>query len=333
MAVPVVVPAVNPYSIRLPAFLPNNVARWLTLCEFATHGLDKQQLYAAVIRSLPQDVSEQMLDVVCAAQAQAAPNWDALYVEFKDAIQNRYADSDRAALTKLLSTAQRGTKRPSQFLRELQQVVAGRNFNLEAVVKRQFYSSLPVPVQTQLMFSTDTLEQQAITADQLIEVYSATSMANSIATAPTTLSVQAISPAVPVSQSAEIAQLIQLVSSLATTVGDLSKQVAAVSTRQSRSSSPSGYHDRSRSKSHSRAPSQNRSNNGMCWYHNKFGKLAKHCNEPCIYPTRDQAATLNAATAPAASVNNVDTSTLFGQLSAALAVLGPQSGNAHTPQF
>jgi hypothetical protein len=328
------VPAVNPYTVRLPAFLPNNVTRWLTLCEFATHGLDKQQLYSAVVRSLPQDVSEQMLDVVCAAGAQVAPNWDALYTEFKDAIQQRYADSDRAALTKLLSTAQRGTKRPSQFLRELQQVVAGRNFNLEAVVKRQFYSSLPVPVQTQLMFSTDTLEQQAVTADQLVEVYSATAMANSIAASPPTLSVQAISPPVPVSQSAEMSQLIQLVSSLATTVGDLSKQVAAVSTRQSRSSSPSGHHDRSRSKSHGRAPSHHRAQpNGMCWYHNKFGPLAKHCNEPCIYPTRNQAAVLNAATAPAASVNNVDTSVLYSQLSAALAALGSQSGNAHTPQL
>jgi hypothetical protein len=308
-------------NLKLPAFLRGDISQWLTLCEVGSLGLEPLAIYSALLRTLPPDVSIQIADVVSEANATDNPDWAVLLVTLKDALKQRFADSDRAALVKLLSDEQRGTRRPSQFLRDLRQLVAGRKLDLEVIIKSQFYKSLPLHIQSVLMTRSETLDAQAVFADQLVELYGPHAPISSVAPAflPGLPAQHTIAPVVPVPPSAEITQMLGMMTAMAAAITNLAEQVAAVTTRQSRSDKPAGNSHRNRSQSGDRNRGQSKTReNGLCYYHDRFGQQAHHCREPCVWVKPSQAAKLNAA--PVAAVST-DQSALIGQLTAALAAL------------
>jgi hypothetical protein len=158
-------------NVKLPAFIESNVKQWLNIADFSMAGFDERIRYSAVVRHLPSHVSIELADVINRHSEAAVADWPAFYVEFKQLLVSRYSESDRSAIQKLLSTAQRGGQKPSMFLRKLRSLVDGRNLECEAIIHNCFINNLPNAVRTALMTRGDEpLDKLADLADAMCEV-------------------------------------------------------------------------------------------------------------------------------------------------------------------
>ena len=293
------------------------------LCDlsFSTKNFPDSERYNRVVAKLPQDILKDVLDVVRTHTAQQQPDWTANYAALKDALVSRNSESDRTALQKLLAKEQRGERKPSQFLRALRQLTAGRTFNVDVLVKEQFLANLPVTIRTVLgSDSTSTLDELAVKADGMIEMMNLSN--NSFLNA-----VVAEKPAA----SAASAQAVPEVANLVALISNLTTRLEAIETRgrdreRKREVSPDDRNRRAQSRGRSQSRFQ-QAKDGHCWYHTNFGGKAKKCIEPCIWiRTNSSGQSTAVVQPPAADVASIVAATLQ-QLG--LAVPANASGNVN----
>ncbi|XP_046976519.1 uncharacterized protein LOC124542635 [Vanessa cardui] len=187
------------------------------------------------------------------------------YIKIKSELIRRLSASHEEKVKQLLTCEELGDRRPSQFLRHLQDL-AGPTVP-EEFLRKIWSNRLPHSIQTVLASQvTQPLEQLADLADRIQEV-----------TSPCSVATMSSSQTLPSVQSDEIAELKKMVQLLTVKLDEHTRGscCSIVRSRQrDRKRSPSRRRNRSGS-SHRKYPT--------CWYHTKFGAQALKRLKPCEF--------------------------------------------------
>lgn len=266
-------PAVSAVSLKLPPFWPNDPQLWFAQVEaqFRTRGITQDTTkFSYVVSSLSHEFAHEVRDLLL-----SPPSADQ-YETIKRELIARLSASAQKRIRQLLTEEQLGDRKPSQFLRHLQQLQGDTPVD-SALLRELFVQRLPSSVRLVLATASDLpLDQQARLADTLVELQT-----------PPTLSAY--------QQDARDAGAALPTADHQTSgsdVGDLRADIAALRREfgrlQHRDSGRSEYRRRSqsrgRSRSRGRSPAHRASDDDFerCWYHRRFGDRARHCQgAPC----------------------------------------------------
>ena len=204
------------------------------------------------------------------------------YTQLKSELVKRTSASEQQRLHQLLNAEQLGDRKPTQLLRQMQQLL-GESQLESSIMTQLFLQRLPTNAQLILASSKDTLDTESLAklADKIFEV------APTHSTPPTLSTVAPPSAPQPV-QSTELRELREPISQLTITINNFSLNF-----------SPSRHPRRSRSRSNTRrhaSPTNHKDRNRpnqeqdppppVCWYHTKFGPSAKKCSQPCSFASQ-----------------------------------------------
>lgn len=259
---------IHAVAIKLPEFWSRMPTAWFIQVEsqFITRRItDETTKYHYVIQALPQDVIIQITDILSTVS-------ETPYTNLKKVLIDRYSMSEGKRLEKLLSGEELGDKKPSDFYRHLKNL-AGENNGLvpDKLIFELWMRRLPTLVQVSVKScsSTDT-QQILIMADNIFEVYQQQNHPPAI---------HAISD--PSMTNKAIAELSMQNQQLQTEIHEIRKLLSRTNFRNSRQNHRSKSRGRNRSSSSRRNHDSN--DNGLCWYHAKFGSKAENCKQPCSY--------------------------------------------------
>ncbi|XP_036144358.1 uncharacterized protein LOC118646148 [Monomorium pharaonis] len=248
-------------SIRLPPFWPDEPELWFAQLEgqFALCKINRDvEKYAYALSKLEPKQAREVKDII--TQPPETEKYEAL----KKALIQRLTDSQDNRMRQLLEREEIGDRKPSQFLRYLKALA-------EATVSSELLRTLWLgrllhPMQAILATrTTDELDEVAEQADRIHELgQKAVVLATSTA---------------PREERRRESQKGE------TELEALRKEVAALTTQVSRMArSMMKQRQRTRSRSRSRTIEQN----GICYYHRRFGNEAKKCTQPCTFTKNDE---------------------------------------------
>ena len=189
------------------------------------------------------------------------------YETLKAQLTKRTSASEQRRLQELLSTEELGDRTPSQMLRRIQQLLGDMAPRVDATLLRElFLQRLPSNVRMVLTPSAGALDldQLAQLADRILEASPPTISATT-ADNPNTITTTQL--ATQVAQLTE--RLDKLTSQMTKTINQLKGY-----RRQSRSRSPGRFNNQRR-----RSSSQ-AEQDGICYYHQKFGDKSYKCQPP-----------------------------------------------------
>ncbi|VDL99372.1 unnamed protein product [Schistocephalus solidus] len=134
-------------------------------------GLNQVRVYGVVfastpVQSLPFDVAVDVEDLLDPFPAEEP------YTRLKDAVINRVAKSAKRMLRELFTQVELGDQTPSQLMRHMHSLLAGRHID-EPIFRKIWLNKLPLPMhQVLAMLDTNTsLEKLATHADRIMECY------------------------------------------------------------------------------------------------------------------------------------------------------------------
>lgn len=239
-------------AVHIPPFWKENPHLWFAQVEaaFAIHRVTSDETkFRYVILYLDHSVLPLVADII------ASPPDGDQYKTMKDRLTSVLGETSATRLRKLLTSHELGDDKPSVFLQRLRNLAEGQVS--DGVLRTIFMEQLPENVRTILAISeVADLSKLAMQADKILEM-----------TKPTALAIQTVN--------AESNPL----DKMATEIATLTKQMAKLR-KQTRSRSRSGdrgrQHYRGRTRSKTRAAIENK----ICYYHCRFGKEAKKCEEP-----------------------------------------------------
>ena len=197
-----------------------------------------------VISILPPEVISEVRDIVVSAPSSEDP-----YTALKDALIHRIAATERERLKQLVSGEEIGDRKPSQLLRQMQQLLGSKVSSFDKSLFRElFLQKLPTRMQGVLAIMGEDVpvEKLAEAADRMADVES-----------PSFSSIQAI------------ASLQEQISALTLEINELR------ASRSNQNKYP--YRNRRRSKS------RDNKNQSFCYFHRRFGSKARKCVSPCNY--------------------------------------------------
>lgn len=229
-------------SVKIPPFWHAKPALWITQIEsqFIAAGIvnDKTK-YHTVVAAIESSVLSQISDIVL------NPPSENMYEALKTRLLTQYADSEQKRIKKLLQDLELGDMRPSQLLREMQDL-AGNEMN-ENMLKSVWMNRLPSNVRSIISISSEQLNKLALLADKVMEVSDVQ---------------QVCSITTPANSATPESTLEKQINMLAKEISELKSHMQP----------------RPRSRSRSRT-----SHNGddLCWFHRKFGDKARKCRQPC----------------------------------------------------
>lgn len=258
-------------GVRIPPFWPEDPALWFAQLEgqFALSNItnDVTKFYY-VTAQLDHRYAAEVKDVI------TSPPDTGRYDKLKLELIKRLSASQEKKVTQLLTHEELGDRKPSQFLRHLQNL-AGPSVPKD-FIKTIWTSRLPHSVQTIVVSQADLpLESLADLADRVQEIAPPTCQVASTATCQAATSTPCQVASTEPSPSYE--QIIRQIS-------ELSRQVASLSSNMNRRAHKYNSRPRSRSASRQRSNSHSHSannNSEYCWYHSTFGTKARKCVAPC----------------------------------------------------
>ncbi|XP_076381418.1 uncharacterized protein LOC143261250 [Megalopta genalis] len=196
----------------------------------------------------------------------AAPPTDDSYIQVKEALISRLAASEETQLRQLLSGIDLQNKRPSELLREMT-LLAGKNVS-GSVLCTLWLQRLPARVQEVLsVIEGVSTEKLALLADKTIERSSQYELA---AIAPHVK--EEARPRDP-GPSLEIAELTKRIAQLEALVRDTHRG------RRPECNKFRRYSSKSRSRTR---------DDGLCYFHGKFGENSWKCRQPCQWKGPDK---------------------------------------------
>ncbi|CAB3254496.1 unnamed protein product [Arctia plantaginis] len=246
-------PQVEKVAIKLPSFWIERPAVWFAQAEaqFDLAGVTTDSTkYNHVLSTIDQRLIGEVEDIILNPPATNK------YTTLKEQLIQRLSTSEEERVRRLLSEEELGDRKPSSFLRHLRSL-AGMSSKDDKLLRQLFLRRLPNNVQAILAAQADlTLDKISELADRIMDLPSSPQVHSLDNTSPT-------------------------LSSLATCVEQLTKQVSALMSQQqhhrSRSRGPSNHRGRSRS----RTPGP--SGAKFCWYHRRFAARAAKCIQPCSW--------------------------------------------------
>jgi hypothetical protein len=244
-------------GVRIPPFYPEKPALWFAQLEgqflLSKITADETKFYYAMAQLEPQYAAE-VEDIITSPPAADK------YNKLKTELIKRLSASRERKVQQVLNLEELGDKKPSQFLRHLQNL-AGPGLP-EDFLRSIWVNRLPQRTQdivaSQLKSS---LEDLAELADRLHDVVAPTSQVAAAFALPST----------------STEPLLQQIAELTRHVRALDAKVGRMSRPRGRSSS------HSRQRSASKRSSSNYRKFPTCWYHHKFGEQARKCIKPCDY--------------------------------------------------
>lgn len=243
-------------SARIPEFWADQPGLWFVQFEAAVNpqNASDSAKFQLLITKLGKQVIQQVADLI------SNPPLEGKYKAVKDRLMDVYAESESKRIQKLISDMQLGDQKPSQLLRQMQNL-AGNNVTQDTLLVL-WQNHLPLPVRTVLAATAlSNSDKLAEVADKVAE------MAN-------------------VGDVAAVTQ--QQPTDLAAAVQKLSIEVAEL--RKGRDFSRRNRNQRSRSRSRSHAGARGSSQQKktrLCYYHHRFGTDARKCREPCAWKKQD----------------------------------------------
>lgn len=248
-------------SISLPAFWPSRIQLWFAMAEakfdLAHPKITQEQTkFNHVLTVLSPEIADEVADLI------TKPDASEPYTKLKEAIISRTTLSESQKLKQLLSGEELGSRKPSQLLRHMRQLINDSGYVNDQVLKELFMQQMPVSVKQILVsLSGVTLESIAEVADRILE------------TTPAIAAVSHWESKKPLQDAVDpIAILTKKFDSLLQRLDGLERNEG----RWKRNTS------RNRSRTRSPAPERHQT----CWYHYKFGEKAKKCVSPCNYSTQ-----------------------------------------------
>lgn len=232
-------------SVKVPPFWKPDPRIWFLQIEaqFRNSGITQDQTkFDMVISTIEADVLSQVSDVLC------KPPDNEKYETLKKRLIAVFADSETGRIQKLLTDLELGDKKPSQLLREMQNL-AGDKVSGD-FLKTLWLQRLPLNMRSILTISTDELPKIADMADKIWEMNSSSFHANSVEEAPNDSTLQRMQQQ----------------------ISELSLEIAKLRGRSRHKSQT-----RSRDRSNYRRPNYR----NVCYYHAKFGDRAFKCVQPC----------------------------------------------------
>ncbi|XP_028026683.1 uncharacterized protein LOC114240364 [Bombyx mandarina] len=242
-------------GVRPPPFWAEEPAVWFSQLEgnFVLSGIkDDDTKFYYVTSTLEHRYAAEVKDII------VSPPKTGKYERLKSELIKRLSTSREKEVKQLLMHEELGDRRPSQFLRHLQQL-AGPTVP-EEFIKTIWTSRLPTTLQP-IIVSQKRLDLLAL-ADLADSVHEIIPCSPQIAT---TSALKATEPSL---------------ASMAKQIDELSRQVKALTTHKHRSRS------RTRRDSPDRKTKRSQSSYKKfptCWYHYKFGNQAKWCTKPCDF--------------------------------------------------
>lgn len=195
------------------------------------------------------------------------------YEKLKTELILRLSATQDQKTRQLLEHEEIGDRKPTQFLRHLR-ALAGTVVP-DSVLKPLWLTRLPASTQAILATQQKAdLDALAVLADAVLEANPRPHVAE---TAVATNAMEAMMERLTILMTAKMGEI----------ANTLRQEVAAITEdrrdyRSSRSDSRSSPHPRSRSRSASRHQ------DGVCWYHRRFGDQASKCTSPCQYKLKNQ---------------------------------------------
>lgn len=243
-------PQISAMSQKLPPFWPMNPDIWFAQVEatFAISGIsaDKTKFYH-VIACIDSKYLEVVQDIL------KSPPENDKYGALKSRMLKEFSISETEKLNKLLQMVDMGDKKPTQLLREMQNL-AGTNFGATAL-ETLFLQRLPENIRNIVSASSGSTEEKAKIADKIFEL--SNNQVHAVNTNP----------------NSEINALRSDIRYLAETLN----KISTFPSNRSRGSF------RRRSVSRSSSPHPQNNNNNICYYHKRFGAKAIKCTSPCSY--------------------------------------------------
>lgn len=253
-----VVSAVGP--LKLPTFWADKPALWFVHAEaqFDLHRISAERTrYSHVLARLDQRQAAEVEDLLLNTPALLP------YTTLKTELIRRLSASEEQRVREILTEAELGDRRPSQFLRHLK-ALAGTSPIQDNLLRQLWLRRLPVHVQGILAVQADVpLEKLAELADKIAEV----------APAPVPVVAAVAAPPAP-----DFAGLERQLADLRAQLATLLKDTRARSQSRSRPSRPRA------SEPTPSAPTPTEPDD-TCWYHNKWGANATKCRAPCRFAT------------------------------------------------
>lgn len=264
---------VRKFNLKVPPFSPDDPEIWFALLEgqFDNYGITEDAIkFNNVIINLDVTHAKAVKDVI------VNPPSRNRYEKIKAELIRRLSASHEKKVKQLLTHEELGDRKPSQFLRHLQDL-AGPSVP-EEFIRTIWSNRLPTSIQTVLASqTTHSLEQLSDLADRIQEL---TSPYNVAAT-----SSSSSSSAAHAHPSSEIAELRKMVEHLALKIDEYTR----TPNRHSHNDRSRPQQQRRTSRSRSRSASAYR-RYPICWYHDKFGSRARACQKPCDFTKSGNAA-------------------------------------------
>lgn len=244
-------------GVRVAPFWPDKPAIWFAQLEgqFAISNItaDTTKFYY-VISQLDNQYATEVEDII------VSPPDVNKYQKLKSELIKRLSASKEKKVKQLLMHEELGDRKPSQFLRHLQNL-AGPGVP-EDFVKTIWSSRLPHNMQQIIASQTSSsIETLADLADRIQDI---------APPAPSVASTSASRPSVCAMED------------MARQIAELTRQVQALTADRARSRNQSSHRHRGRSAS-SRRPDSRHRKQPFCWYHSKFGNKANKCISPCDF--------------------------------------------------
>lgn len=240
---------VNRIALRVPPFWKQNIQLWFSQVEaaFQLSGITNDDTkYASLVSSIDSESLNYVSDLIY------TPPQQDKYDTLKRRLLSEFAESDGKRLKKLLNELQLGDSKPSTLLRQMRDLAAGQ-LNDE-FLQKLWLQRLPTNIQAILSASNENLPQLTVLADKIHDI----------------------------TDSAEVYSVnnTETVAAIASpTLSDLQKQIERLTLQVEKLSQ-----GRSRSQSRNRSRNPAYSNNeNFCYYHNRFGRYARQCRQPCSF--------------------------------------------------
>lgn len=244
----------------LPAFLKHKPHIWFDLAELefkTSHVTNDEVKFNSVLRVLDEETIDKIADVI------RFPPIKDKYLSLKQIILQRTCDSRAKQIRKLLKEVSLEDKKPSQLLREMEELSNGAINN--EILQELWMDCLPLQIKTLLISSgKHNLYDRANLADQILEqtdenyVMATSSSHTNITTTEITNIYKKIE---------------EMQEALNTCINEI-KDLKATKRK------PTVFN--------SNAQNQRERNSNFCFYHEKFGTRAFRCIAPCQFNNSTQ---------------------------------------------
>lgn len=257
---PVLQPPIQPHfaagvtpHLRLPTFWKADPELWFCQAEmvFATSRITSSKVkFQLVVPQLEFEISKQVSDII-----KNPPELP--YEALKTRLVSIFSESESQRIRHVLEDKKlTDGERPSHFLNELKRL-AGTTFSAD-LIRNLFLRALPERIQATLAVTNETdVDKLATLADHIAEVYESSL---------SQISAAHLSP----SKATDPQNVVEPIERLQEAIQQLSLEVSELK----------AHHRRGRSSSSTRLRSRS-AGRKLCYYHDRFGKHAKKCQQPC----------------------------------------------------